>query len=461
MTREEMINSMMEMSSDGASELHMRSETLQRGNRVSRFPSLKKKLKKKSKLLLICELAVPFDPETGQPGKFNKDNKWRPPFSATTVAKVLKGNADNNPELKEMLMKRAGVREWNTADYNTINETDIKVFLPYRVPRVFTVPVVSVNIPAIAGGRGFAKDFAIDVEYDKTGMVVGEKPGALKVNDLFSDIAYEEIAELDKQINSGELQLTDQQVKDKKQAIRNKILVSGVHPANYVTMVEIPMTAKLNLSADFTNTEITEDVISDAVVISRYSKKMRLAMEEYVNGNYEKFDYVLDYVELDMECPTDGDESSNSGKQQIGSDTTYSKPASLLNGESCYDAIRASLESYLDKNTDVEEKVYRSIYVTPYSSEVEDQIYTSLHTVLDIANNEYVTKSVLQKHAAVISLAYGDEGDDLLMDLQAGMSDKKDGALEDSTSETVSDKAKYDLDSPDFASSFDEVNVDE
>lgn len=460
MTREEVLQQMEELQSDGTSALHMRSESIQSGNYVSRIPSLKKKLRKKSKLLLICELAIPFDPRTGETDKYNKDNKWRPPYSATTVAKVLKGNADADAKLKAMFMRRAGVLEWDTSNCNEINDTDVKVFMPYRVPRVFTVPVVTVSIPAMVGSDGYSKDFAIDVQRDpKTGQIIGEVPGALKVNSLFRDVEYEEIAELEERIRNGELLLTDEQKRAKRQDIRNKTCVSGVHPANYVTLVEIPMTAKLDLSADFLANDITKDFISNCVVISKYTKKMQTEMQEYVSGNYEKFDYTLDFVELDMSCPADGDDSTPTGKQKIGQDTTFSKPATKLTEEKCFEAVQAATREYLDDCVDIEEKVYRSIYVSPYNEEVEDKIYTSLHTVLDIENNKYVTKKVLKKNAEVITIAYGDKGQDLLMEIESGVSDKGDGML--ATQEAIdSEVSKYDLSSDAFAGDFEEVPAD-
>lgn len=461
MTREELIQNMEAIDCDGTSSLKMRSENAQRGNRVARIPSLKKKLKKKSKLLLICELAIPFDPVTGETEKYNRDNKWRPPFSATTVAKLLKGNANENEKLKTVLMRRAGVKEWDTSNCDEITDKDIHVFMPYRVPRVFTVPVISVNIPAITGNNEYGRDYAIDINYDeKTGQIIGEKPGAIKVSELYTDLAFEEIAELEEKVRSGELNLTDQQVRDKKQEIRNKIRVTGDHPANFITVIELPMTAKMDISDEFLGSPINKEAIVNALVLTRYSKKIRLKMEEYTSGNWEKFDYTLDYVELDMSCPTEGDENSSIGKQRIGLDTSFDKPATKLTEEEQYADIKSAISEYLDNDcTDIEEKVYRSTYIAPYSDDIEDQIYTSLHTVLDIVNNQYATKRVLQKHSEVINLAYGEDGQDLLMEVNSDVSEKPEGRLADER--TIADVAKsYDLNSADFAGDLEEVSPD-
>lgn len=463
MKRDELIKMMQELECDGSSELNMRSESIQNGQRVSRIPSLKKKLKKKSKLLLICELAIPFDPETGEVGQYNKDRKWRPPFSATSVAKVLKGNADANEKLKDILMRRAGLTEWDTSNCDEINNKDRAVFMPYRVPRIFTVPVVSVNIPAMSGNRDYSRDYAIDVQYDdKTGQIVGEKPIALKAYDLFNDVAYEEISELEEKIAKGELVLTEQQVADKKADIRKKICVSNVHPANYVTAIEIPMTAKLDVSQDFTGSAITKEGITDAVVLSKLTKKMRTALDEYAAGNWERFDYSLDYVEIDMACPTEGDENSSMGKQQIGLNTTYDKPAMKLIDCADFNKIESSIIGYLDDCVDIEQKVYRSTYIYPYNDEVEDKICQSLHTVLDIENNKYVTQSVLQKNAEIVSMAFGEAGQDLLLDIQSDVSDKDVGRLGDGSGAVAAatEAKEYDLDSEDFAGDLEEVNPD-
>ena len=73
MTMEELITIMDSVGQNGSSQLNLRSEDLQTKRVIKRLPMLKNALKKKSKLLLETEIALPFDPQTGkaEPQGFN------------------------------------------------------------------------------------------------------------------------------------------------------------------------------------------------------------------------------------------------------------------------------------------------------------------------------------------------------------------------------------------------------
>ena len=69
-----MMKKLEEAGCSGGSDFHLRSENIQKKVRVDRIPMLKNALKKKSKLLLTAELALPFNPETGKADEtFNSD----------------------------------------------------------------------------------------------------------------------------------------------------------------------------------------------------------------------------------------------------------------------------------------------------------------------------------------------------------------------------------------------------
>ena len=157
----------------GGSELNMRSEDLQKKKRAPRIKMLKKELKKKAKELIVLEIALPFNPATGEEDEmFNPSHKFRPPVSATSAALIIKKYANESAATKERLMKRAGITEWDTSDPDTFTEQDAEVLKKYRVPRLFTINVVSVKIPAITKDR--SRDYAIKVNRDpNTGDIVG------------------------------------------------------------------------------------------------------------------------------------------------------------------------------------------------------------------------------------------------------------------------------------------------
>lgn len=76
---ESFLEDLKEIGEDGTSKYQLRNENVQTKNRVARIPKLKKELKKKSKLIIPAELALPFNPLTGKEDeKYNPDKKFRP-----------------------------------------------------------------------------------------------------------------------------------------------------------------------------------------------------------------------------------------------------------------------------------------------------------------------------------------------------------------------------------------------
>lgn len=471
MNRKELMDLMSNAGINGRSKLNMRSEVAQKKSSAKRIPRLKKAVKKKSKLLVIAELAVPFNPETGEADdQFNPEFKYRPPFSATSTALLLKGMANENAKTKEVFMKRAGISEWDTSDLDSINEVDKKVFSKYRVPRIYTIPVCHVNIPKMCGNN-FGRDYAVYVERDDKGQVVGEMPGFLKINKLFRDICYEKIADLNKKIESGEEVLTEQQQKDKKSDFRREIAVSDDNPSNWVQLVELPLTAKYAVSSEAISDAPTADTINDLVVINKYTKAIEECVKAYTSGDLEMFDKYFDFFEIDMVCPTEGDDSTNQGKMLLGKDTKFEKATIKLEENENAKVIEEAVREYVDRNLDIEETVRRSTFVSDYNEEVENQIYTSLKTVLNITDNPFITQKVIKDNQEVIMLAYPDEGAMLVEEVDAGVSDKDEGELDSEGSVQVGREAKYDLSDSAFSdesgeevasdtSSFDDVSVE-
>lgn len=449
MKRSEMIERMNAACKGGTSKLHMRSESIQEKSRISRIPTLKKELKKKSKLLVITDLAIPFNPETGaEDDTYNVDNKYRPPFSATTVALYLKGLADKNAATKEAFMRRAGVTEWDTSDLETFTQQDRTIFVKYRVPRIFTVPVVTVNIPAITG-NDYGRDYSIDIQRDpETGEIVGETPAILKINKLFRDKIYEEIQEYNAKILDGTLQKTDKQQSDDKREIYSKNPVSDDHPSNWITAIELPVTNQYKLSGGIDYSNIDVKTIKEHLVLSRYSKKIKIAITSYMNGDLEKFDKHFDYFEVDMACPTEGDDQTKKGKMDIGMDTTFEKPTYLIeenfDGTNLDSGLLAkfndAVTEYLDSCENIEEEVRRSTYISVYSEDLESQLYAALPTVLDLENDKYLTQNVLKANKEVISIAFAGLGDEMLDAIEAGVSDAPEGSLNESEAATEAKK---------------------
>lgn len=449
MTRDEIFSKMMSGEISGQSKLGMRSEAIQHRYSAKRIPKLEKKLKKKSKLLVVAELAVPFNPATGEADEtYNPTTKFRPAFSATTTALYLKSMANENEVCKQAFMKRAGVGEWDTSDNTTLTDVDKKVFGKYRVARIFTVPVVKVNIPKMTN-RKFAKDYAVYVNRDDTGKIIGEMPMILKVNKLFRDICYEKCTDLQSKVDSGELTLNQEQISERKKKFRQEVAVSDVSPSNWVQIVELPITSKYELTSEVDLANITPDVLDDMTVIAKVTESIENCINSYIRGDFEMFDKYFDFFEMDMSCPVTGEDDP----MLIGKGTTIDSPKVSLSMNPAamnhVSKLEQAFSEYVDAGEDIESTIRRSTYISDYNEEVDSQIIGTLNTVLDVVDNPFVTKKVIQANAEVIMLAYGDAGAELVEDVDADVSNKSDGALDEAASQA--EAKQYDLTSSAFS----------
>ncbi len=453
MTMNELMEAMSNVSSDGSSQLNLRSEDLQNRFIVDRIPMLKNGVKKKCLLLLEAEIALPFDPETGEANdKFNPHRKYRPPFSATTTALALKDAANSNEVLKATLMKRAGLSEWDTSDTGTFTEEDWKIFQKYRVPRIFSLSVTHVTIEQMTG-NSFGQDYAVSVQRDSEGNVIGDVPGFLIANKFFRDRNFEELNEYVAWTKTEACKDSEKTIKEHKAKIMQNTPVSDDRPANFVRLFEIPTDNELAISSDVDLAGVTKDSIAEFEVLSRYKKGIRLEIEEYMDGGYKKFDKFFDFFTLEMKGPKSGDDSTISGKAKIGQDTTFKAPTTPLDDYETYgpngektETLRTALREYIDSNVDLETRVRRSMRVPVYTDEVEDKIFQTIASVIDLDNDKYITQEVLKRNRDFIMAVFGAEAAGILEEIDAGVSDREEGALEDEGNEDV----KYDLASEEF-----------
>lgn len=420
----------------GKSKYMLRNESAQNAGRVQRIQRLKKEKGKRSKLLAIKEIAVPFDPRTGKiTEQFGPDNKFRTEFSATDTALLLKEMADKYPEAKSVFMSRAGVSEWDTSDATVLTDVDKEVFSPYIVPRIFTLPVVHINIPVMTKSD-YGADYKISVQHDLlTGRVVGEVPLPLQANRFFRAVAYEECSEYDKKVESGEIVATEKAQKEAKSEIRKKhIVVSEDHPANYIQLIEIPLDSSCDIKDESILKTATPEKVASTVVITKYSnteKSIRGIIERYMRGEIKRSDKSFDYWEIDMVCPVSGE-----NKGEIGLNTSFEKPTDLISEHAGAAEFDKAFRTYLENVEDVERMVLASIYVSTYDQSVERQLLMALPSVIDL-KSKYVTKSVISEHKDFLRLVLGDEAEEVIADVEDEISDKDSGNYEADKEEKV------------------------
>ena len=79
---------------------------------------------------------------------------------------------------------------------------------------------------------------------------------------------------------------------------------------------------------------------------------------------------------------------------------------------------------------------------------VERQIFQTVSTVINLENDEWITKKVAKENAEIISLIFGDRGDEFLESLDAGLVDAAEGNLDSDASKA--EAKSYDLSSEEF-----------
>lgn len=431
---QELLNSFMSGELSGVSALKLRDENIQKKKGNKRINTLKKEPKKKSKLLIITELAVPFNPFTGvEDEQYNRNSKFRPTLSQTSVMLMLKTACNENAELKKVYMDKARVTEWDTSDTENVTSQDRLVFNRYRVPRQFTLPVCRVNIPSFTGNV-FGKEYLMNVKRDElTDEIVGEVPLILQVNKLLRDMNYEEINQLEEKIQKKEIVLNDKDKENQVKAIREKVVVSGDYPLNYVMAIEIPLDNQYHVKDLDSLSACTPENFIDKLRLIKCTAEVDLALDKYKAGEYSAVDIYDDFWEYDMNCPNEED------KKELGKKTRYERAMTPVNTLEGYENLIDAYREYMDSAKDLEKTFMNSVYVSKFNSSMEDSFLNSVKSIVDL-NSEFMTNKVLNANASIITLVFGDEADAKLAEMAIG------GGTEGSLDEKASEKAGKEVD---------------
>ena len=437
MSIEELLKELQENGKDATSEFKLRNEDIQTKQGTTRIPKIKKEVKKKHKLLLPLELALPFNPVTGvADDTYNPQSKFRPIMSATKVALMLKELANRNEATKKTLMSRAGVDQWDTSDVSVLTEEDKAIFKRYRVPVIYTLPVVRVNIPVLTGDYG--RDYILDVERDEiTGNLVdpGNEPLVLQANRFFRDLAYVEVQDYQAKLDSGELNDTEKVQKETKSKIYGKNPVSDDHPSNWLICLDLPMVNNYHLDTDMVDySGMTTADLKKCLGVLKYNKAIKDSVSKYLSGEWLKYDRYFDYFEIDMCCPAEGNTPA-----EIGLSTTYEKPTEELLSCEQYEKVNKCFTEYLNDRADVEKIFLASVRISNYDDSVERALSTALSSVINL-DSPWLSTDVIKRHADFLTIVLGDKADTLLLDCE----------MDDSTRSTVAvDEAEakkdYDL----------------
>jgi hypothetical protein len=438
-----------------SSALKLRNEKAQSRIQLKRLPRIKRALKLREKILVIMDLALDFDPGTGEANEqWNEDNKWRPPISATSAALIVKRMAEKSEITKKALMRRSGVDEWNTSDYTVFTKEDWKVFRLYRFPRIMTVPVVSISDPRITGNQ-YANDYAIEVDRDPvTNQVIGEWPVALKVHKLYRDIAYEHRVNIEdciEKAKAGEpyelktnipffktapdlANILEKDFKDNIKKVYDEIIISEDRPSNYMVVMAMLLENDLTLKDSEMYKTITAEEVKKLYHTTKKTSEFDEPFANFTNGTSNKHDIHWDFLELDMICPVTVDDPNDA--MAIGKGTRYAIADSKLKDEAFYDKFVTAVRQALDESQDMESQFMYSVYIRKFDETIEKKLLAAVDANKELENT-FMTEKVLESNSDILSLIYGgEEVMNLITAAEHGMSDKDAGSLDEAKAAT-------------------------
>lgn len=444
------------------SALKLRDERKQKKNQMAKIQRLKRELKLREKLLFPMEIAVPFNPMTGQADdQYNEENKWRPPVSATTAALVLKRMASENDVTRQAFIDRAGMSAWDVSDLETLTAEDKLIFRNYRVLRVFSLPVVSISEERITGNK-YPNDYVIDVKRDSiTQAIEGDWPLALEANKLYRDLAFEESAHIDECIELAKegkpyeirtnipeflvgnlADKNEKQIKEGKKGIWKKVIISDDRPSNNLVVVGIPLNNDLTLKNPEVFNTITSDEIKKMLKTSRKVAELDEPFDNFTNGTWNKYDEHFDFLELDMLCPTQVDDPDD--KMQIGKETRYMKPETFLSKQEWYGQFCKAYREAIDSMPQIENQFMYSVYVRKMDSSVEKKLLAVMEKD-DLLNHPFMTEKVLLANSKILSKVYGPRFEEMQTSLDVGLAELRPGALDDKEAELQSKQSLSDI----------------
>lgn len=415
-------------------------QEIPKGVNITRFSY---EYQKNARVPFRLQMALPFDPELGEPTeKFNPENKWRPPLSPTSAAKVVKAYAKANEKTRQLLMSRASVSDWDVSDPETLTEQDFKVLRGYRVPLVITAEAITIN-DAVITGQDFAISYSVPIKRDlQTGQIIGEIPAIAKIGSFMSAVTYAEINELDDAIKAKDPSkyknqrpfinvssipgVDDKTKKEWVSKILNTAIISSVKPQNYLMAFEFKLSSTKQMVNEERNplpvfTNLTEDDLKEKQVFFNYSKKYKEPIMKVLST--PALDVFWDFVEMDI-CDSAAAEPKD--KQAKADASRALSPAAPSHSFWNIDEnkirapwvaeVLAKISDFIDSDPAFEEKMAMFVarQLRPMDDRVVGTVADRLTEKLPLTNR-YVTDSILKSHKDACLLIYqGDYTDALI-----------------------------------------------
>jgi hypothetical protein len=427
-----------------ASKFDLMNERRQEIQRGMIMPRLRYSFRKRSRVCFLLQLAIPFDPATGEVSEdFNPEKKWRPALSVRSAALVVKTYASQSDTVRKKFASRAGLPDWDVSEPEILNPQDFEVLHSYRVPFIFTTEVVTINDSCVTGNE-FAVDYAVDVKRDlDTGKLIGKLPKVALFGNLVSDITGSEVRELrsamEKKdpgaykgirefINPASIpSATEDMRKEWIRKIFQSAIMSEIRPANYFIALEFPLSddqtmfskAKEPLPGFVT---LQPEAIKACLRYGRWSTKYKnfveTALKSDSSGNF------WDFIEADLCDSTLVEPTEQAAKaeaaRQLNPSTCAHGFYNIDTGRSrapWVDELCDAIADYRDSDTEIEQKLmpFLASIVRTLDDNVMNALSARIAEKIPLTSR-YITSELLVRHKQTLLLIYGPEYSDLVME---------------------------------------------
>lgn len=421
----------------------LRNENKQTREGSSRVPFFKKEKGKQCKLLLLTDMALPFNPFTGKADEtYNSENKFRPESSFSTTLLALKRyyeKDETGKQVKELIVERFGVPSWDTSKLDEITEEDFKLWRQYRYARISTHNMITIVSPTLHGNT-YGANYRVNFERDEYGDVVtadGNYPEILTINQMYMSALLEKYNEWEEE-NS---QLPEKDKKEKKRSILSDLPVSKDQPRNFIFGIDL----KLNSNSEVDGIDrLNAEELRNRLVVVQINKKIETAINAVLKTQVKR-DIYPDFLEIEVTVPDEENAATR------GQNTTYGTPVEALAKmdpevyTKFYNDVVTMIDSF--KRQDV--VLTKSAARREIKEDTVDKICEALAIDMPFESIAgYLKEGALERYCTTISAIYGDQADDLLVSLEAGEAEEDSVTDEDIkiANQDISDIMGDDLD---------------
>lgn len=401
------------------------------------IPMLKRESGMVSRLCLVMDVEMFFNPATGEPDEmYNEMCPFRPALAVSTVVEMVKGYMKADPELKAKYMQMAGVEEYEIEDVKCIPAIDYPIFKKYLKFRQFTLPVVTISDSAITHSQ-YPQKYLFDVPKDpETDEYEGDHV-VLKIAKWFTAVNFAKKNHLDacwEKAKKGEpfdlaplsfstnvlsspdklASLGEKEMKDLYKELRNDSPISGPGPDNSVLVYMFELDKQDRELTNESKTllrNLTADTLKGQWKTMRSTAEVRdtiLKDKDVLKG----LKYNMDYVEVNMVCPSDTQEP-----MLIGKGTRYKIPdqTEWISRDPAMSAkmLEAHQELCLATFEKIEDLYRQSSRVKKYNEQTDTVLLSHFSTVVDLLENPWATKEVISMNYDLISMLYPAVADEI------------------------------------------------